>query len=395
MVKISNSAVSMAASHEYESRVLEEQTSLTFNDRAVEESFTPIRARMDSFERSVTLRESEERTGNAIRTASAEVSEQRASVIVPGSESAGNGSAVGGVPDIRGNLEDLKASVLRKMLELLRDIKDRKPLDFGELSKGRVLDLRTSSYKLADLRVQLFNTDAEALPRAETTSAGTVWRKVTSTSVTRSEYESTTFRSQGLAVTEDGRALHFDVDFSMSRSFTANYESVKSESVIMTDPLMITLDNHPPSLRDAKFSFDLDGDGETENISFAGDGSGFLALDVNGNGVIDDGSELFGTKSGDGFADLAAYDEDGNGWIDENDAVFDKLRVWTKDTEGADRLTGLKEANVGAIYLDSARTEFSLNNAVTNETNGVIRRTGVYLKETGEAGTLSHVDLRR
>lgn len=119
-----------------------------------------------------------------------------------------------------------------------------------------------------------------------------------------------------------------------------------------------------------------------------------MALDANGNGVIDDGNELFGTRSGNGFADLAAYDGDGNGWIDENDDVYSKLRVWVKDADGGDRLLDLKEANVGAIYLGSADTEFSLKDAATNETNAVLRRTGVYLKETGEAGTLSHVDLR-
>lgn len=42
-----------------------------------------------------------------------------------------------------------------------------------------------------------------------------------------------------------------------------------------------------------------------------------LSLDQNGNGEIDNGTELFGTKSGDGFADLARYDLDYNGWIDE------------------------------------------------------------------------------
>ncbi len=39
---------------------------------------------------------------------------------------------------------------------------------------------------------------------------------------------------------------------------------------------------------------------------------------------INDGSELFGTSSGDGFKDLATYDEDENGWIDENDSIFSK-----------------------------------------------------------------------
>ena len=37
--------------------------------------------------------------------------------------------------------------------------------------------------------------------------------------------------------------------------------------------------------------------------------------------------KLFGTSSGDGFKDLAEYDEDGNGWIDENDSIFNRLKV--------------------------------------------------------------------
>ena len=53
-----------------------------------------------------------------------------------------------------------------------------------------------------------------------------------------------------------------------------------------------------------------------------GKGSGFLALDKDGNGKIDDGNELFGTKSSDGFGDLREYDSDGSGWIDENDEIL-------------------------------------------------------------------------
>ena len=41
------------------------------------------------------------------------------------------------------------------------------------------------------------------------------------------------------------------------------------------------------------------------------------ALDINEDGKINDGKELFGTASGNGFGDLAAYDQDNNGWIDE------------------------------------------------------------------------------
>ena len=102
---------------------------------------------------------------------------------------------------------------------------------------------------------------------------------------------------------------------------------------------------------------------------------------------------MFGTKSGNGFKDLAEYDSDHNGWIDENDEIFDDLRVWTKGPNGEDRLVSLLESDVGAIYLGYTDTEFTLNNFESNEVNGMVRSTGVFLKESGGVGTVQHVDL--
>ncbi len=411
-MRIANSAVRMTGSHEYESHVSEQRTTLTLNvnDKAAKEAFAPLRGRVDSYQASIAASaQSEEHVWiGRERTAaqSFQASEQRAEVTQSRADALnGNLSKDAlrapdaapqspcAVRDAKTEFEDLKMSVLKKMLEVLHGAKGKDSLKLGEMSRGRVLDLRSSAYRAADVRARLFSVSAEAAPQAGTTSAGTLWRRVTETSVTRSEREAAAFQSQGFAVTEDGRALQFDVSFSMSRSLTQSYETFREEQAVMTDPLIINLGDNPTSVSDFKFSFDLDGDGKKESVSFAGEGSGFLALDVNGNGVIDDGSELFGTKSGDGFADLAAHDSDGNGWIDENDAVYDKLRVWTRDADGAERLMSLREADVGAIYLDSANTEFALKGADGAETNGVMRKTGVYLKESGGAGTLSHVDL--
>lgn len=224
-------------------------------------------------------------------------------------------------------------------------------------------------------------------------SAGTVWHKTTVESAFISETENTAFSAQGIAVTADGRQIGFNVSVEMSRAFEGAYESVSEEEYIVTDPLVINLDSDTANVTDQKFLFDIDADGTKDEISFVGEGSGFLALDKNNDGVINDGRELFGTRSGNGFRDLSVYDKDRNGWIDEADDVFDKLVIWTKDENGEDKMLSLKEAGVGAIYLGSADTEFSLNNAVTNESNAVIRRTGIYLKESGEAGTVQHVDL--
>lgn len=196
-----------------------------------------------------------------------------------------------------------------------------------------------------------------------------------------------------IVATEDGRNIDFNIEVSMSRAFMSNFDQLQVQNYVKTDPLMINLDTNVGHVSEQKFYFDLDADGKEENISFAGKGSGFLALDKNGDGKINDGSELFGTKSGDGFRDLAEYDEDKNGWIDENDSIFGKLRVWTKDKDGRDYLMDLKQADVGAIYLGNKDTQFSLKDD-SNQLNGEIKKTGIYLRESnGTAGTLNHVDL--
>lgn len=224
-------------------------------------------------------------------------------------------------------------------------------------------------------------------------SGATVWHKTTVESAFVAETENTAFCAQGMVQTSDGKQISFNVDVEMSRSFMAQYQSLSEEEYIVTDPLVINLDTDSATVTNQKFLFDIDCDGTDDEISFAGEGSGFLALDRNGDGKVNDGNELFGTKSGDGFKDLSKYDKDKNGWIDENDDVFSRLKIWTKDDNGNDRLIDLKKAGIGALYLGSAGTEFSLNSEAGNKTNAIIRKTGIYLKESGEVGTIQHVDL--
>lgn len=208
------------------------------------------------------------------------------------------------------------------------------------------------------------------------------------------ETEQTEFNTVGTVKTSDGREINFNLGLSMSRRFQEYAQTTSvGEFVQMTDPLVINLDTDMTTLSDQKFEFDLDCDGIKDSISQLGGGNGFLALDKNGDGIINDGSELFGTKSGDGFADLSQYDEDGNGWIDENDAIFEKLLVWAKDENGKDELYTLKEAGVGAMCLQRAETDFSLNSLKNNQANGRIRSTGIFLYENGNVGTMQQLDL--
>lgn len=288
----------------------------------------------------------------------------------------------------------MKLELLKRLFQMLT--RGRALDDSGNLTQDspEILDLRSPSYRIGT-ESSSTSVSVKSLGSISigTGGSGTTWQRVTATSGFVSESESTTFASSGMVKTQDGRSINFNIEVSMSRAFTSQINTLTTQNYIKTDPLVINLDTDIGSVTDQKFLFDLDSDGDEEEISFAGKGSGFLALDRNGDGRIGDGSELFGTKSGDGFKDLAAFDEDGNGWIDENDSIYSKLKVWTKDEAGNDYLINLKDADVGAIYLDNADTQFSLKDG-NNRLNGEIKKTGIYLHEsTGAAGTLNHVDL--
>jgi hypothetical protein len=91
--------------------------------------------------------------------------------------------------------------------------------------------------------------------------------------------------------------------------------------------------------------FDVDADGRRDHVQWVrpGGDEGFLALDRNGNGVVDDGAELFGVgtplileanrNAPNGFVGLAQYDQrklggNDDGRISESDTIWPSLRVW-------------------------------------------------------------------
>ena len=246
---------------------------------------------------------------------------------------------------------------------------------------------------VTDLR-EVLKTDDAALPDSDSGRLSRVTKVESTTRFTENihEQESTEFSATGKIRTADGRSLDFSLNLGMCRDFQCEREKTTAGTVELRDPLVINFDGKAAELSGRRFDFDLDADGKAESVFGLGSSSGYLAIDRNADGRINDGSELFGTQSGNGFADLATLDEDGNHWLDESDAAFKTLRVWQRDDSGQDTLNPLKDKGVGAIYLGSTETPFSLTDT-ENRTLAQIRASGVYLKEDGCARTLQQVDL--
>jgi hypothetical protein len=208
-----------------------------------------------------------------------------------------------------------------------------------------------------------------------------------------SEEARSVFVAGGIIRTDQGGEIDFSFRLDMQRTFTAHDTlNLRLGDAKLKDPLVVNFQANACSLSDGTFAFDLDCDGRSEALPLLGPESGFLALDRNGDGVVTNGDELFGPRTGDGFSELRGFDEDRDGWIDENDAVYGRLSIWTMGHDGGYSLAGLKQKEIGAIYLGNVNTPFDIKGN-TNQLEGKVRSTGIFLTDNGIPGTVQQLDL--
>ena len=201
------------------------------------------------------------------------------------------------------------------------------------------------------------------------------------------------FKAAGKVTTAEGKHLDIDLALTMESSMVQEFTQIKeTKGVAFIDPLLIHLDaTLPTTLSGVEFDFDMDMDGDKEAIIAPQSGSGFLVLDMNKDGIINDGSELFGPSTGNGFQELALHDKDQNGWIDENDPIYENLSLWGLGTDGKMEMKGLKEAGVGAIFLKAGNTPFDIRDGDQNMVARV-KRSSLALGEDGQPMALQELD---
>jgi hypothetical protein len=199
------------------------------------------------------------------------------------------------------------------------------------------------------------------------------------------ETEQTAFAAAGSVTTADGRQISVAAAFELARTTqTAASASIRAGAALH-DPLVLNLGAGAPTIGSGTQQVDVNSDGTAEQVAALASGTAYLVRDLNGNGLVDGGSELFGPATNSGFAELATLDGDRNGWIDEGDAVWTQLGLWTGDAGAA--VQSLVAAGVGAIATGSAATPFSFGAA------GQLSAAGVYLHENGQPGVVGEINL--
>ena len=163
-----------------------------------------------------------------------------------------------------------------------------------------------------------------------------------------------------------------------------------------SDPLTLDLDGdgiETSGINTASpIMFDISGSGVQQSVGWVESDDGFLVRDLNGNGLIDSGAELFGdattlangTHAADGFAALADLDANHDGVVNASDAAFSQLRVWRDlDQDGVTDAGELQTlGSVGIAGLNVASTSHSQTLANGNQ----IADLGTYIKADGQVG---------
>ena len=176
------------------------------------------------------------------------------------------------------------------------------------------------------------------------------------------------------------------------------YRQAQASNVQRIDPLILDLDGdgiETTHINNSNAFFDLDLNGFAENTSWAKGDDGFLVLDRNQDGIINNATELFGdrtllsdgvTYASSGFQALAEYDDNQDGLIDASDSIYSLLRVW-QDTDGngvsaASELKSLLDLGIVSIALSY------LNTGITDAADNIQVRVGEFTRTDGTTSAI-------
>ena len=216
-----------------------------------------------------------------------------------------------------------------------------------------------------------------------------------------SRSQSLSYQMQGEFIIDD-KQLSLDYSFELT-SEQIRYNSFETQAGNLKDPILVQFGNQSLGHIEGEQDFDINNDNTLDALPiFSGD-VGYLVYDQNANGRADNGSELFGPNSGNGFGELALLDDNKNGFIDKNDTGFEQLYLWQPSGQGQPDGNGqvdeqgqwlsLADAGIAAINLDAISTPYAFYDE-EDQIQAQLRQSSFAIGENGQGYGVHQIDVR-
>ncbi len=188
-------------------------------------------------------------------------------------------------------------------------------------------------------------------------------------------------------------------ELSLNYSFTLaseheSYSKIEMSAAALKDPIVVQFGSQELGYIEGEKKFAINQDNTLDSLPiFSGD-VGYLVYDKNQNQQADDGSELFGPQTGQGFAELAQLDSNNNGFIDAEDQQFEQLYIWQpSDDYQTEQWLSLSQANIQAISLSAVNTPFDFYDS-QGEIQAQMRQSSFAISEEGLGRGVHQIDVR-
>jgi len=174
------------------------------------------------------------------------------------------------------------------------------------------------------------------------------------------------------------------------------------DALLATSPIVLDLDGNGVSTLAASegANFDINATGNAHRVGWASATDGLLVRDRNGDGLINDGSELYGnatrladgSRASNGYEALAMEDGNGDGLLDQADAAFADLRLWVDtNSDGitdAGELHNLSDFGITSLNLAYTQTD-------TLDNGNLLALSSSYTTADGQSHDMADVWFRR
>ncbi|WP_198555753.1 calcium-binding protein [Rahnella sp. AA] len=297
--------------------------------------------------------------------------------------------------DIKDEIDNIKNYGSDKIIELAGQLSSYIPTLKPELDK--INDNKNSA-------IDYFNALLNAADELEKNGAGTLLAKLG-----RDIYDYIKRKKYNLqnALEETNKFVHDNphltpdmLPFAAAGFFLGKlFGPSLSDAERTTSPIILDLDGdgvETISLSDGVY-FDHDNNSFAEKTGWVGKDDGLLVLDINHDGNIDSGSELFGnntylkdgTLAKNGYLALQELDDDHNGKIDSADAIWQQLNIWQDKNSNGKVDTG-ELLSLRELKVDSISTSYTTSSAVDKNGNSHSQN-GHFMFTEGSTGESSDV----